>query len=87
MREIIGTGMRAAPLLVYLFLGCTTTDNLKPPKKPEEFKVPPVEDKRFSQPIQYPKGTLNNEPIKKAMNKDVNKMGLKGAGAGGPGSN
>ncbi len=82
MREIISTGMRAAPLLVYLILGCTTTDNLKPPKKPEEFKVPPVEDKRFSQPIEYPKGTLNNEPIKKAINKDMNKSAMKGAGAG-----
>jgi hypothetical protein len=44
--------------------GCTQSGpNLRTPA-PEEYSLPPDDDARFSQPIAYPKETLNREPMK-----------------------
>jgi len=44
--------------------GCATTEpNLKPPKQPEELRLPP-DEKRYSQPPQFPDGTLNQNAPK-----------------------
>lgn len=81
----------ACPVTLMALLGCLSTDHQKPLPPQEEFKVPPLEDKRFSQPVQYPKNLLNNEPLKKAtLTKDgKNPSSFKqgGAGPGGPGGN
>jgi hypothetical protein len=54
--------------------GCRTTDPpTKPPKPPEEYKLPPDADRRYSQPPEYPKDSLNKDP------------GPKNSGMGGPG--
>jgi hypothetical protein len=46
--------------------GCASDDaHLKPPKVPDEYNVPPLDDPRFSQPPKYPAGTLNNDPLNK----------------------
>jgi hypothetical protein len=33
---------------------------------PEQYVLPPADDARFSQPVSYPKETLNQEPVKPA---------------------
>jgi hypothetical protein len=43
--------------------GCHTTDPpAKPPKPPEEYRLPPDSDRRYSQPPEYPKESLNKDP-------------------------
>jgi hypothetical protein len=46
--------------------GCWTTDShiTKPPPPPAEYRIPPTDDPRFSQPPQYPEKTLNKGPKK-----------------------
>src|SRR5947209_9667314 len=39
--------------------------NLRPPPQPEEFAVPPEDDRRFSEPINYPPETLKEDLMKK----------------------
>jgi hypothetical protein len=47
--------------------GCWHTEpSLKPPPRPEVYALPPSEDSRFSSPIEYPKGTLNQDILPKA---------------------
>ena len=70
--------------------GCWHTDsNLHPPKQPEEFRLPPEDDPRFSNPPSYPKGVLNQDYLKKDKEREENKPGfpshMGGAGLGGPG--
>lgn len=49
--------------------GCASTDDhAKPPRRPEEYTLPP-DDRRYQSPPDFPKGTLNNDVIHK--NKDV----------------
>jgi hypothetical protein len=65
-------------------LGCANPDsNLRPPKHPEEFTVPPENDPRFAQPVSYPKSTLFQDSIHKLEGEP----GAPGGGAGmrGPG--
>src|SRR5262245_193657 len=52
--------------------GCEPTLRQKPrpPKQPEAYNLPPADDARFQQPLAYPKGTLNQDPVKKAKDKD-----------------
>ena len=46
--------------------GCYSTQpNLQPPKHPEEYVVPPADGPRFSNPVSFPKDTLNKELPKK----------------------
>ncbi len=59
-------------------LGCTTTEpQLKPPKPPEEYNKPPENDRRYSGPVEYPKETLETDPLLKKAAKDK-KMGAPG---------
>jgi len=58
-------------------------DPNRPPPHPEEFKLPPAEDARFSKPVQYPKNLLNTDVLQSRMAK---KDSTKGPGMGkGPG--
>ena len=46
--------------------GCQTAQpELKPAQQPEEFRVPPTDDPRFSSPTKYPKETLNQDLLRK----------------------
>src|SRR5438045_1799101 len=50
------------------FAGCATSGpNLKTPM-PERFALPPADDARFSEPISYPKDTLNQDQVIKPGN-------------------
>src|SRR5262249_6880089 len=45
--------------------GCwTTSSQLKPQRPPEEYVLPPADDRRFSDYPSFPKGTMNNDRIK-----------------------
>src|SRR4051794_9568537 len=48
-------------------LGCSSTSgpSLRTPM-PEQYTLPPADDARFTQPPNYPKEVLNQEPIKAA---------------------
>jgi hypothetical protein len=65
------TGIRllAAGVLGLALLGCATQ---KPPveKGPstDEFRLPPEDDARFSEPPNYPRDVLNQGPTKKNYN-------------------
>jgi hypothetical protein len=59
-------------------LGCATTEpQLKPPKPPEEYNAPPENDRRYCGPIEYPKDTMDTDPLSKKAAKDK-KMGAPG---------
>lgn len=72
---------RGLPLLVavgtLVVFGChhTVTDPNRPPPHPEEFKLPPSEDSRFSKPVQYPKNLLNNDILQSRMAKKDSQKG------------
>jgi hypothetical protein len=57
---------------VWLGLGLLATcgcwdsgPQLRPPPPPEEYSLPPAEDSRFSTPVEYPRGILNQDLIRK----------------------
>jgi hypothetical protein len=63
-------------------VGCPTPQNrVKPPVHDEQYVLPP-DDKRFSQPPQFPKEYLNQDKIKK----DDDGPGAPGSMHGGGGS-
>ncbi len=67
--------------------GCTSQQpNLKPAPHPEEFKLPPGDDARFSSYIEYPKELLNNDTLKRDKGQAVDMAGKNvgrfGAGSG-----
>jgi hypothetical protein len=76
-----------ATLLV--MTGCLShKPNLRPPKRPEEFILPPETEARFSKPITYPEGTPNSStPKKKLLGNQgpVNNPSGFGVGPGGMG--
>jgi hypothetical protein len=55
-------------------VGCESTSHqVQPPKPPEEFRDPPENDPRYSGPIQYPRDTLDQDPLlKKARDASKN---------------
>lgn len=65
--------------------GCKSSEpNIKPPPNKEEFILPPADDPRFSSYPSYPKGTLNQEYIKRDKDRKENKddPGLRPGGPG-----
>ena len=76
MRWVLYTiGLPLATL--WAALGCQSDANLRPPKQPEAFILPPESDARFSLPIEYPRNTLFQDSIHKA---DQDPIGVPGAG-------
>jgi hypothetical protein len=60
-------------------LGCRSPQpNLKPPEGPEVLAKPDDNDKRFSEPTQYPPDVLANDPIKKSLNQQNPIVPVKG---------
>jgi hypothetical protein len=60
--------------------GCKSSqEQLKPPKVPEEYVAPP-DEKRYSLPQEYPKGTLNQD--RAGGSRDMSPPGPAGAPPG-----
>ncbi len=87
IRDLLGL---SAVLLATLG-GCTLTEKemTTPPKPPEEFKAPPVDDPRYTRPVEYPRDTMDNDVLlNKAKKKApgapglMNKTGIGGRPAG-----
>lgn len=59
-------GMRGLATALLLVAGCWKSGPpLKPPPQPEKLAVPPTTESRWSQPIEYPRGTLFTDTIQK----------------------
>ena len=86
-------GGRLLLLTLLGLAGCHSTDPpTKPPKPPEEYNLPPEHDRRYSNPVEYPKDTLNKDVLLDRFNesKDGGPSGPAGVraprlGGGGPG--
>jgi hypothetical protein len=80
IRDVLGV----CGLLLAVAVGCATSDSnqVRPPKGPEEFRAPPETDPRYSRPIEYPKDTMDQDAILKKA-KDAAKS--PGPGATRPG--
>lgn len=77
--------MRWLGFALLVALGCTTSKpDLRPPKRPEAYNVPPETEARFSKPIAFPDGTLNaGLPKKKTLGENpMNSPSRFGAGSG-----
>jgi hypothetical protein len=87
MRRIWMRGLKTVALAGGL-VGCATSSapRLRTPM-PEQYVLPPTDDARFSQPISYPKETLNQEPIKPAAGGKLPSQQPQIAPTGGPGAN
>ncbi len=73
--------------------GCLHTDTQlkKPPKQPEEYRTVPDSDPRYNKPVEYPKETMDRDPLQtKNKNGDksqnpLDKQGGMGGSMGGGG--
>ncbi len=73
MRKLIG--WLGVVSLAALGWGCQSTEpNLRPPKAPEEFVAPPNEQ-QYSRHIEYPKESMDGDPLLR-KNKGVSTPGL-----------
>jgi hypothetical protein len=53
-------------IAIALLAGCWHSEpQLKPPPQPERYDLPPTADSRFDNPVEYPKGALNSDLLKK----------------------
>ena len=71
--------------LLVALAGCYSVDRhkVKPPKHEEQYILPPQDQAKWDQPLEYPKGTLNQDMIKKKAEQDKDiKPGMNGAGGG-----
>jgi hypothetical protein len=85
------TGVRVRWLGAVLLglLGCQTSGvDIKPPPQEEQLREPPRDDRRYTDPIAYPKETLNNDYLKRdpaqpgSMGKPAPQFNTSGSGAG-----
>jgi hypothetical protein len=75
--------LRAALLVA---AGCTTTQtDLRPPKQPEQYNLPPDAEARFDKPLTYPADVMKQAPSKRTMSAKGGGPGLGGMGMGGGG--
>jgi hypothetical protein len=75
LRWLIPGGLFA----VVLLCSCQSSrPNLKPPKGPEEYNLPPPRDGRYINPINFPDETLNQQPIDKKKLYDASLPGPAG---------
>jgi hypothetical protein len=80
----LGVWLRLLSAAWLVALGCHNRQNLRPPKRPEEYTLPPEAEARFSKPIAYPEGTPNSSiPRKKLLGNGPG--GGSGLGMGAPG--
>ena len=69
--------------LLLAMAGCYSTDRqkIKPPKREELYNLPPQGDNRWDKPIEYPKGTLNQDSIKQDKDSKDGPNSMRGPGA------
>jgi hypothetical protein len=68
--------------LLLILVGCRhTTPDLKPPPQPDDYTLPSADEKRYSQPYQYPKGS--NDPSLASSSRNAGGLGTPGT-MGGP---
>ena len=66
--------------------GCSwSTKEVRPPPPPEEFKAPPENDPRYGNPVEYPKDSLEQDPMQKAKDGLKGLPGQMGGGSKAPG--
>lgn len=80
-----GTGFGLLTAALLTLVGCHAEPFVRPPKPVEELRDPPVEDARFSQPPNYPKGVLNEDKIRKPEKDIATPGGLPRGSQGRPG--
>lgn len=67
-------GLRLLAAALVATAGCASNQpDIRPPKTPDALRTPPEDDPRFSQPPEYPAGTLNRDVLLKGS---VNPDGL-----------
>jgi hypothetical protein len=94
----MGRTLLSITVLVSLLAGCEPNirQKLRPPKQDEAYNLPPANDPRWDKPIEYPKGTLNQDAVKQtkdmkdaqqappgSMGGPAGRMGMGGGGGGG----
>jgi hypothetical protein len=84
------TGLKMLTLALAI-IGCAKNQKfVPPPKHPDEYKLPPDQDARFSKPVEYPNNVLNEDKIRKPADPDANVPGKNGGPGGkfggGPGA-
>jgi hypothetical protein len=61
------SGLWAVALATLAGCALSESNQVKPPKPPEEFRAPPENEPRFGRPMEYPKDTMDQDAlIKKA---------------------
>jgi hypothetical protein len=50
--------------LLLAAVGCKNGSELKPPKQPDDYRVPPLDNQRYSNPVVYPKEKSDEDSFK-----------------------
>ena len=75
-------GMATVFALLLAIAGCYSTDRqrIKPPKREELYTLPKQGEARWDKPIEYPKGTLNQDSIKQDKDSKDGPPSMRGPG-------
>jgi hypothetical protein len=84
MRKTWGS-IAALLVLGAALAGCEPTlrQKIRPPKQEQVYTLPDEKDPRWDKPLEYPKGTLNQDTIKQA--RDAKEKAPPPGSMGGPG--
>ena len=78
IRLLLGLGLMAGLGLG----GCSWSHKeVRPEPPPEEFNAPPANDPRYESPQEYPKDTLDQDPLKKSKDSSKGLPGSLGNGS------
>jgi hypothetical protein len=86
-----GPVLRLVGMILLAVSGCHLPPDLKPPKQPESYALPPESDKSTLLPVSYPSEVLASDDARKSQQAPLGKKGPPGAvpgggmGMGGPG--
>jgi hypothetical protein len=80
-----GKGVGAWGALLLALVGCANTNVKHLPPRPEEYTVPPVDDPKYSNPIQFPEKVMYKDDPLKEQDSGLSGPGGKGMGGGGGG--
>jgi hypothetical protein len=65
------SGLAVLAMAIWGMIGCRSEESsLRPPPNPEVFTLPPTDDPRFSEPVAYPKGSLNQDLLKRDKDRE-----------------
>jgi hypothetical protein len=80
-----GKGIVARGVVFLALMGCTGTNVKRLPPRPEEYKVPPVDDPKYSDPIKFPDKVMYKDDPLKSQDSPAGPGGRAGLGGGGGG--